>query len=333
MPKTLRNVYYQHLSFEKLIEAHYRAIRGKRNKRETLLFEEDLETNISNLYDDLITGKYKMGKYRVFYVYEPKQRLIKSLPYRDRIVHQWYVEEFIKPIYVPRFIKDTYACIENKGTHLCSKVTQKYMRNMKKKYGNYYILKADIKKYFYSINKDILFNILKRTIKDEFLLDLTHKLIYDDGEMRGIPIGNYTSQYFANIYLSELDYYVKHELHIKYYLRFMDDFVIMLPTKEECRKTLELVRVFLNDKLDLELNRKTRYYPNKFGCNFCGYVIHEYHMLLRRRCIINIKRKLRKHDLKLENFNGHLVHANCFNFIQTIKEQLAIYEKEKENKI
>ena len=162
MPKTLRNVYFKKLSFEKLIEAHYRAILGKRNKRETLLFEEDLETNIANLYDDLITGNYKTGKYRDFYVYEPKKRLIKSLPYRDRIVHQWYVEEFIKPIYVPRFIKDTYACIENRGTHLCSKVTQKYMRKMKKKYGSYYILKADIKKYFYSINKDILFNILKK---------------------------------------------------------------------------------------------------------------------------------------------------------------------------
>ena len=112
----------------------------------------------------------------------------------------------------------------------------------------------------------------------------------------------------------------------------MDDFVIMLPTKEECKKVLDIIKRFLKEKLDLELNAKTRYYPNKFGCNFCGYVIHEYHMLLRRKCIINIKRKLRKHNLKLENFHGHLMHANCFNFIQVIKKQISLYEKEKEKK-
>ena len=105
------------------------------------------------------------------------------------------------------------------------------MRRMKNKYGSYYILKGDIKKYFYSINKDILFNILIKTIKDEHLIDLTKKLIYDDGNDKGIPIGNYTSQYFANIYLGELDNYIKKELHIKYYCRYLDDFVILLPTK------------------------------------------------------------------------------------------------------
>lgn len=321
MPKTLRNVYFKKLTFENLINAHYRAILGKRDRKETLLFEMDLETNIANLYDDLLTNNYKLGKYRTFTIYEPKERIIKSLPYRDRIVHQWYVEEFIKPIFIPKFIKDTYACINDRGTHLCYAQTQKYMRHMQNKYGTYYILKGDIKKYFYSINKDILLKILKKTIKDENLLELTKKLIYDDGETKGIPIGNYTSQYFANIYLSELDYFVKHKLHIKYYLRFMDDFVLLLPTKNECQEVLAKIRTFLTEELDLELNQKTRYYPNKFGCNFCGYVIHEHYTLLRRRCIINIKRKMRKHNLNLKDFYGHLKHANCYNFVQKIQEE------------
>ena len=93
MPKTLRNVYFKKLTFENLINAHYRAILGKRDRKETLLFEMDLETNIANLYDDLLTNNYKLGKYRTFTIYEPKERIIKSLPYRDRVVHQWYVEE------------------------------------------------------------------------------------------------------------------------------------------------------------------------------------------------------------------------------------------------
>ena len=322
MPKTLRNVYFKNLTFEKLIQAHERAIKGKRNKKDMILFVRDLETNVSKLMDELISGEYKLGKYRVFKIYEPKERIIMALPYRDRIVHQWYVEEFIKPIFVPRLIKDTYACIDSRGAHACYKQTQKYMRRMKNKYGSYYILKGDIKKYFYSINKDILFNILIKTIKDEHLIDLTKKLIYDDGNDKGIPIGNYTSQYFANIYLGELDNYIKKELHIKYYCRYLDDFVILLPTKEECVIALNKIRIFLKQKLDLELNQKTRYFPNKFGCNFWGYIIHEYYILLRRRCIKNIKRKLRNNDLELKNFYGHLKHANCFGFIEWVNIEI-----------
>ena len=114
MPKTLRNVYFKNLTFEKLIQAHERAIKGKRNKKDMILFVRDLETNVSKLMDELITGEYKLGKYRVFKIYEPKERIIMALPYRDKIVHQWYVEEFIKPIFVPRLIKDTYACIDSR---------------------------------------------------------------------------------------------------------------------------------------------------------------------------------------------------------------------------
>ena len=218
----MKNVFDEKLEFIKLIEAHNRAKKNKGNRPEIIKFEMNLEGNIINLLYKIKNNTYHIGKYREFYVYEPKQRLIKSLPYIDRIVHQWYVEEFIKPHFVPQFITDSYACLTNKGGHLAVLRTQHFMQLMKRKYNNYYVLKCDIKKYFYSIDKNILFNILKRNIKDKKLLSFTKIIIFDDNEEKGIPIGNYTSQFFANIYLNELDHYVKEKLQLKYYGRYMD---------------------------------------------------------------------------------------------------------------
>ena len=187
MSKTIKNEFQSKLTFEKLLEAHKRAKKNKGNRPEIIRFEIDLESNISNLLYKIKNNTYHMGKYREFYVYEPKERLIKSLPYVDRIVHQWYVEEFIKPHFLPKFIKDSYACLENKGCHVAKKRVQFFMRQMKKKYGEYYILKCDVKKYFYNINKNILFNILKKNIKDKKLLNFTYILIFDNEEEKGIP--------------------------------------------------------------------------------------------------------------------------------------------------
>ena len=117
MSKSIKNCFDEKLTFIKLLEAHKRAKKGKSNKYEVLLFESNLEINIMNLYYDLKYNNYKLGKYKTFTIYEPKERIIKALPYRDRIVQQWYVEEFIKPFFIKRFIDDSYACIDNKGTH------------------------------------------------------------------------------------------------------------------------------------------------------------------------------------------------------------------------
>lgn len=318
MPKTIKKTFNKKLTFIKLIDAHNRAKIGKVNKKEIMLFEQDLETNIINILFELKSNTYKLGKYRSFIIYEPKERLIKSLPYKDRIVHQWYVYEFIKPYILPRLITDTFACIDKRGTHLCVKKTQEYMKKMSIKYNKYYILKCDVKKYFYNINKDILFNIMKKYIRDKKLLNLTKILIYDSEDPKGIPIGNYTSQYYANIYLNELDHYVKEELKIKYYLRYMDDFVIMLPTKEECKNILRNIKIFLLNTLKLELNNKSRYYPNKFGINFCGYIIHENYILLRDRSKKKIKKENRNKTFMYKRYYGHLKHANCYNFLRKI---------------
>lgn len=291
MSKTIKNVFDEHLTFVKLLEAEQRASIGKKNKKEVILFEMDLETNIIKILNELKNDTYKFGKYRSFIIYEPKERLIRSLPFRDRIVHQWYIEEFIKPFMYKRFIKDTYACLDDKGTHKAVEITQKYMKRMKKKYGKYYILKCDIKKYFYSIDKSILINILSNLISDKKLMSFTYKILAD-GENISIPIGNYTSQWFANIYLNELDHYVKEKLCVKYYVRYMDDFIFLLKDKEECKFVLNNIRAFLSEKLHLELNHKTKYYPSTMGINFCGFRIFETHRLLRNRCKKKIKKNI-----------------------------------------
>lgn len=340
MSKTIKSCFNEKLTFEKMLEAHERAKKHKSNKREVILFEMDLENNIVSLINSIKNKTYKTGKYHTFVIYEPKERIIKALPYRDRIVHQWYVEEFIKPYFLKRFINDTYACIENKGTHRAVLKTQKYMRIMKRKFNNYYILKCDIKKYFYSIDKDILINILKKYIKDSKLLDFT-KILLTDEEVLGIPIGNYTSQFFANIYLNELDQYIKHDLKIKYYLRYMDDFVILCDNVEMAKDMKEKIRCFVETKLHLKLNQKTNYYPNSMGINFCGFRIYETHILLRNRSKKKIKKNIKiwnnqYHLKKLDilkvraQFNSwiaHSKHANSYNLRKDVFNKIAFKEE------
>lgn len=328
MSKTIKKQFYEKLTFEKLLEAHRRAAEGKNTHSDVILFEMDLESNISNLLYKIKNKKYHMGKYHEFYVYEPKKRLIKSLPYVDRVVHQWYVEEFIKPFFCPRFISDSYACLVDKGAHKAVEKMQSYMRIMKRKYGEYYVLKCDIRKYFYTIDKNILFSILERNIRDKELLEFTKVLIFDgDTEEKGIPIGNYTSQFFANIYLNELDHYVKEVLRVKYYIRYMDDFILLVETKDEAIRLKKLITEFIETNLKLELNEKSRYYPNKMGVDFCGYRIFETHRLLRKRSKTKIKKLIRNWNKfyaldeldiptviqRWNSWRGHARHANTYH--------------------
>ena len=346
MSRTIKNCFYKNLTFEKLLNAHLRARDQKTSKKELILFEMNLENNIVNLLNQLKTGRYRIGKYRTFYVTEPKLRKIQVLPYVDRIVHQWYVEEFIKPYIVPKFIKDTFACIVCRGTHKAVETIQHYMQIYQRNVGSYWILKCDIRKYFYSINPQILFNILKRQISDKKLLDFTYHLINDRREEPlGIPIGNYTSQFFANIYLNELDQYIKHILKVKYYVRYMDDFILLLPDKNTCKEYKAKIEAFLKENLELELNHKSRYYPCNQGVNFCGFRIWPTHRLLRKHCKTKIKRHVNKWNKlwnegkldftiampSLQSWMGHAGHCNSYNFkTKILKKSEFIYDEQKD---
>lgn len=179
MPKTIKNKFYQNLTFEKFLQAHLRAKQRKMYKNDVLAFDLNLESNIVTLIKSIKNSTYHVGKYHSFTVYEPKERVIHALPYKDRVIHQWYVEEFIKPYILPKFISTTFACLPDKGTHKAVDEVQKHMRICKRNWKDFWILKCDIKKFFYSINPYILFDIMKKYISDKHLLYLTQILIFN----------------------------------------------------------------------------------------------------------------------------------------------------------
>ena len=334
MPKTIKNCFYSKLTFEKMLQAHFRAKKHKGRKDEIIKFEFNLENNLINLINSIRNHSYKLGNYFSFKIYEPKERIIKALPYKDRIVHQWYVEEFIKPYFIPQFINTSYACLTNRGTHKAVIEVQKNLRIYEQKYNNFWILKCDVKGFFYNIDQNILFSIVKKRISDKALLNFTKQLIFNNSFENniGIPIGNLTSQYFANIYLNELDHYIKHSLQIKVYIRYMDDFILLTRTKEEAKILKLKIENFLLEKLHLELNYKSRYYPSSMGVNFCGYRIFSTHKLLRNNSKKKIKKKIKKwnHLYKLNKLNiplamqsinswkGHISHCNSYNLERKI---------------
>lgn len=300
MPKTIRNKYDKAVSFEKLLEAHKKARCGKREKKKVIEFELELESELIELERELKTGTYKHGGYYKFKIYEPKERIIMASSYKDRVVHQWYVENFIKPYFIPQFIGTTYASIEGRGMHKASKDVQIAMKKLKNVNTDYYILKMDVTKYFQNIDKQILWKILRRKIRDKKLLWLTREILLSTKGMKGLPLGNYTSQMFANIYLNEVDQYAKQNLKCKYYFRYMDDIVILCENKEQANDRLKKISNYLKENLELILNSKTRIFKNNQGVNFCGYKINEYRMKIRHTSKCRMKRKLKKYTKLLK---------------------------------
>lgn len=301
MPITIRNVYDNAVSFEKLLKSHKKARRGKREKKEIILFELNLENEILNLEKELKLGRYKPGAYKSFKVYEPKERTIMAATYRDKVVHQWYVENFIEPYIVPQFIETTYAGIKGRGMHKASKDVQKAMKIAKNKWSEYYILKMDVAKYFQNIDKRILWNIIKRKIKDRKLLWLTKVILMSKEGMTGLPLGNYTSQMFANIYLNKLDQYAKHVLKCKNYFRYMDDIVIICENKTIAKNNLKMLSEFAKTNLKLTFNSKTKIFKDIQGVNFCGYKINENRLKIRNQSKYRMKRKLKLYTKQLKS--------------------------------
>jgi len=299
------------ITFDKFYRTYLRARKNKASRLEVLEFEEYLEYNLITLMEEIRTGRYHLSKYSSFVIYEPKKRVIRKLPFRDRIVHQWYVEEFIKPFFLPRFISDTYACIEGRGTHKAIKKLQYFMRIMYRKYGTYYILKMDISKFFDSVDKDLLFLIMQKYFCDSSLLEFTKKMIYENNDGLGLPIGNYTSQYFANIFLHELDFFIK----IEKYVRYLDDFVILVEDKEKARNLFSEISCFVMNKLHLSLNPKSCYFPSSRGVMFCGFKIFEDHILLSRKVLKGMIHRPRKDNCLYSSFYAHFHHANYYNML------------------
>lgn len=279
-----------------------RSRKGKRKTAKCMEFELRLEENLINLLNHLQYGSYELGGYRSFLVHEPKTRVITALnDFEDRIV-QHAVMAAIEPIWEARFISDSYACRVGKGTHKGADKAQEFLRECLREHGKIYALKADIRRYFASIHHDTLKSILSKKIADKRMLELLFKIIdsyHEPGRPGyGIPIGNLTSQLFANIYLNELDQYVKCRLRIKRYVRYVDDWVIISHDKEELQALRKQLSFWLADNLQLELNHKTQVFPvavkNGRGLDFLGYHLWPHKRRLRKASLSRFKRRVRR---------------------------------------
>lgn len=307
---TITNVFEEMFTFEALVEANRQARKGKRFRPEVLRFTDDLEGNLLQIQKEILDGSYRVGDYRQFYVHEPTLRLVMALAYRDRIV-QWAIYQKLFPFYDKTFIEDSYACRKGKGSHRAVNRLQYWLRQVDRKPGRWYYLKLDISKYFYRVSHKQLKRILRRRIKDERLMELLERIIdcentafglpagvspedCDPDERiweTGMPIGNLTSQMFANIYLNELDQFCKHTLGTHYFIRYMDDIVILSDSKEQLHGWKDAIERFLRDELELELNRKTTIRPISVGVDFVGYRLYATHRRLKRSTARKILRR------------------------------------------
>lgn len=329
--KTYPNLYPRVYDFENLYKAYLKARRGKRFREEVLEFTANLEENLITIQNELIWKTYRTGKYRQFYVYEPKVRLVLALPFKDRIVHHALCS-VIEPIFEKAFIYDSYACRVGKGTHPGVDRLTGFLRRAQRIWERPYCLKADIAQYFPTVDHKILLSLYRKKIRCPDILWLLTEIINstadaDDPNPRGLPIGNLTSQLSANIYLNELDHFCKEVLRLRFYVRYMDDFVILHGDKRKLRLIKNEIQVFLNDRLRLEYNGKTAIFPISQGINFLGYRIWPTHRLLRKNSIKRMRQKLKgfekgyaagrvdrkEVEASLRSWLGHCQHCDSYN--------------------
>ncbi len=347
-------------SFRKIYAAYLDCRKKKRSTANALKYEINAEENNVRLEQEFKNRTYRPSRSLLFAAKKPKTREIFAADFRDRIIHHLLVNEY-KPIYEPIFIHDSYACRDEKGTHAAKERLEKFTRQITKNgYARAYYLQLDIKDFFTSIDKNILFDLIRKKIESPEILWLTHKVLFWDctssyvvkgdrqllfnippnkslfgkDNLRALPIGNLTSQYFANIYLNELDQFVKHTLKAHFYLRYVDDFVLLSQNPSELRLWQAKIEEFLQNRLKLRLHPKRRkLLPISNGIDFLGYIIRPTYVLVRRRVINNLKEKVRQFkEAKVKDFRkfrdmfasymGHFKHANTYWLTNKLKMEL-----------
>lgn len=313
-------------------KAYNKARKCKRYRKDVLIFTKDKEENLERVRNEILGLSYEPGEYRYFKVYEPKERQIMALPFYDRVV-QHAINNVLEPIFEKRFISHSYACRKGKGMHAASDTLKSWLYEWQKFHPDkpLYAIKADVHHYFQSINHDVLKAEIRKVIKDAGALVLIDKIIDHNGQMpdgTGIPVGNLTSQLFANIYLNKLDQHIKHTLGVEKYERYMDDFIILSPDKEQLRRWLADIERFLREELLLELNPKTTILSAKNGIDFVGYKHRATHRKVRPDSIKRIKRTIKKYksgkitkeqlQKSVASWTGHAGHADSYNLRKKI---------------
>jgi len=317
-------------TFKQIYRAYIDCRKNKRNKPDALEFEVNQEEKLSRLVAALNDRSYQPATSVCFYVEKPKGREIFAADFQDRIIHHLIYNE-LAPVWEKIFIDQSFACRPGKGTHRAAKMLQSYLRKITRngKKTAYY-LKLDIKNFFMSINKMVLYRLLCKKCKNEGLKWLLKVVIFHDPtrdyELRsskrlkkkipqqkslfyalencGLPIGNLTSQFFANVYLNALDQFVKHVLKCRFYVRYVDDFILLATDKNQLLQWQQQIIKFLDDELLLQLNHAATKIDSIFnGVDFVGFIVRPFYMLCRRRVIGNL-------NARLKQFEEILVHVD-----------------------
>ena len=341
--KTHKDIFNKIISPENLFSAWDKFKSDKQKRRDVQQFEWKLEENIFQLHRDLGGKTYKHGGYVSFYIHDPKQRRIHKATIRDRILHH-AVFNVLNPIFEPIFIPNSLSCRIGKGTHKGIDILSRTARQISQNgFKPCFILKCDIKKFFETVDHSKLLSILRKKIKDKNAMWLLEEIIKSFSSQysniffkKGLPIGNLTSQLFANIYLNEFDQFVKQKLRVKHYIRYTDDFVVVFSNKGYLGNLIPQIRAFLSDELRLELHpHKISIRKFNQGVDFLGYITLPHHRILRTKTKKRIFKKMEKKVLEyntgvitertlnqsLQSYLGVLSHANTQALCNELKNQ------------
>lgn len=280
------------ISFTNLYLAYRAAARGRHSRVSTASFEFNLEENLITLQEELSNKTYEPGQYTTFLIHDPKVRVISAAPFRDRVVHHALINT-IEPLYEPKFIFDSYANRLGKGTHKALDRCTQFLRKYK------YVLPLDIVQYFPSIDHQVLINNLQKSISDPDIIWLCKTIIEHGGSINhnnsplGLPIGNQTSQFWANVYLNPLDHFIKRELKCKGYIRYVDDMLLFSDNKQDLWAWLKEISLFLSE-LKLQVHQSSAQpRPTLIGIPFLGFQVFQDHRRLKRQKVVHARRKFK----------------------------------------
>lgn len=312
-------------SAENLFDAWNKFRRGKGKRYDILNFEHCLEQNIFELQKDLRTGRYEHGQYTPFRICDPKQRQIHKAKVRDRLVHQ-AITNVIEPVFEREFIYDSFSCRKGKGTHSGGRRLRYFLEKTSWRGRRpAYALKCDIGKFFASVDHVKLLSLLSNRIADTETIKLLEKVIasFEYSPGKGLPLGNLTSQLFANIYMHQFDFFAKHRLRQKYYIRYCDDFVIVDANRKHLVDLIEPIKQFLETELELQLHpRKITIRSFSQGVDFLGYISKPYCTLLRTQTKHRLLAKV--NHANLSSYLGVLSHSNSFELRQQVITKVAL---------
>lgn len=330
----MTNIFDKISDYNNLQNALKMVLKGKKKYRKNAIeFCMYEESNMVEIWKQLRKEEYEFGEHNQFKVFDPKERIVTApRETRDKVV-QFAIHNILMDVYKKIFIKHSYACLKERGQHMAAKQVQKNMRIAERIWEDPWIVKFDVSKFFYNINRKILMRILSKKIKCRRTLKLLWKLLYStEGEV-GITLGSVTSQDMANIYLNELDQYTTRFCKARYYVRYMDDVVVVCKSREEAKTLKEKMVKFIEDRLELKANlKKTQIFPIRQGVNCYGYKVWTTHSLVRNESKRKMKRRIKVMHKKFKNkeirvqdvqqdvnsWLGHARHSNSYNLCKKI---------------